>query len=791
MEVNHTADHVTHAVVGGSAPIHMGISDSAEFFQILSSTLYSDQKLAVARETLCNAWDAHVEAGCTDTPIRITIASDKITIRDYGKGIHRDQIGPIYGVYGNSTKKNDGLQTGGFGLGCKAPFAYTDHFQVSSAHEGTKTIYSMSKSSAQVGGKPAIIPITSFPTTETGLEVSINMRGGDHIAFRALMETVIANGEMKALINEVECKTIPFSTAKHGFAILNKNPLPDGKFNTSLSICVRYGNVIYPLADQKGVIGFMKACEIMERLPKKNTYGGTPVACLILLAPPHSISVTPSRESLSMQEHTINTVNGLINNFLEYAKQKTNSLNNILLSEMVEKAENFELLDMDLPLGKNVFNRISWFETDYMITDINQMKRAFFSQRMEPNLRKKDYLNRINKAKSIDLLAYGKAHSLYRFVQRNKLGRYDEKDNWVGKHIVRPVMRRMIKNSDLNINRLFFVGIGECKQATANFEAPVNVIPRYARPNVVIHYVRKDVTQRIAKEGTLIGDGILGTLLYHVPRVGAKVKAAVEFFEKYGYNVIDLTKPLPGESIEAVGPAERVKSNTVRQLGLIALSEGIGRSGFHANSLYEASAKRVMKPTCVFLCSDTDGQKGMNRLDGIGDMSDVVAEMYGSISGVAKTLDQYTRYKEKGIEDGVEYVIKDVVNYITNSDVILNHITAHQTLSSRSLYNDVYSILLRNEKVANHFKLPFITDPQDKKYLALWNHILKNCRWKLDGVVSDTEKDIDSLPEHQATLDICTKIKNSKFLACINPYFTSEIKSNPAFLIEFINFLIK
>lgn len=62
MQVNHTADHITHAFIGGHKTIEFGISNSAEFFQILSSTLYSDQHLAVAREVLCNAWDAHIRA---------------------------------------------------------------------------------------------------------------------------------------------------------------------------------------------------------------------------------------------------------------------------------------------------------------------------------------------------------------------------------------------------------------------------------------------------------------------------------------------------------------------------------------------------------------------------------------------------------------------------------------------------------------------------------------------------------------------------------------------------------
>ena len=118
MQVSHVQDHCTHAVIGGKQSIEFGISTSAEFFNILSSTLYKDQILAVVREVLCNAWDAHIEAGCTDRAVQITLTNDTFTIKDFGKGIHHDDMGLIYGTYGNSTKKNDGNQTGGFGLGC-------------------------------------------------------------------------------------------------------------------------------------------------------------------------------------------------------------------------------------------------------------------------------------------------------------------------------------------------------------------------------------------------------------------------------------------------------------------------------------------------------------------------------------------------------------------------------------------------------------------------------------------------------------------------------------------------
>lgn len=197
MQVSQVNDHITHTVIGGAQTIEFGISNSAEFFNILSSTLYSDQILAVVREVLCNAWDAHIAADRKNTPVKVTFTDDSLIVRDFGLGIPHDQIGPIYGTYGNSTKKNDGQQTGGFGLGCKAPFAYTDQFEVVSSHNGIRTIYAISKSSAQAMGKPSITAITSFPTQETGLQVTIPIKNSSDLdRFRSLIEDIAYAGDM-------------------------------------------------------------------------------------------------------------------------------------------------------------------------------------------------------------------------------------------------------------------------------------------------------------------------------------------------------------------------------------------------------------------------------------------------------------------------------------------------------------------------------------------------------------------------------------------------------------------
>ena len=98
---------------------------TAEAFNILSSSLYSNPKLAIIRELSTNANDAHKQAGKEDYPFDLHLPTPSepfFNIRDFGDGIPEDLIYNIYVNYFTSTKSDREDQTGYFGLGSKTPF---------------------------------------------------------------------------------------------------------------------------------------------------------------------------------------------------------------------------------------------------------------------------------------------------------------------------------------------------------------------------------------------------------------------------------------------------------------------------------------------------------------------------------------------------------------------------------------------------------------------------------------------------------------------------------------------
>ena len=113
MQVLHHQDFTSHAAVGAGKVVAAKIAQTAEFYRVLSDTLYSDKPRAVVREILCNAWDAHIAAGVTNIPIQITLTDEFFIVRDFGSGIPDNKMGEIYLTYGGgSTKTHDGKQTG-------------------------------------------------------------------------------------------------------------------------------------------------------------------------------------------------------------------------------------------------------------------------------------------------------------------------------------------------------------------------------------------------------------------------------------------------------------------------------------------------------------------------------------------------------------------------------------------------------------------------------------------------------------------------------------------------------
>jgi len=174
------------------------IQDQGMIFDILRNKMYSNCILAICREISCNARDAHREVGTPKVPVHIHLPNNLepyFKIKDFGPGISPDRMINIFIKYTASTKRSDNVQTGGFGLGAKTPFSYSDTFSIITIHDGTKYNYNCVIDETKIG---KIMLTSQSPTKEkNGTEIMIPVLPKDFNDFTTYTEQACRHWEVK------------------------------------------------------------------------------------------------------------------------------------------------------------------------------------------------------------------------------------------------------------------------------------------------------------------------------------------------------------------------------------------------------------------------------------------------------------------------------------------------------------------------------------------------------------------------------------------------------------------
>ena len=189
MIINNNAVKIDSNVEPSKA-LNFGISDVRLVVDILSK-LYAYPIRTLVQEYICNGRDAMREAGTWNKlPIEITVPNtlDPVfKVRDFGVGISPDRMENIFVNYGSSTKRNTNTQTGGFGIGAKSAFSYTDSFTVTSFYNGMRYLYV-----AHLGDEGGVNLITKNQTSQpNGVEISIGVKPKDIPEFKIAIQRCV------------------------------------------------------------------------------------------------------------------------------------------------------------------------------------------------------------------------------------------------------------------------------------------------------------------------------------------------------------------------------------------------------------------------------------------------------------------------------------------------------------------------------------------------------------------------------------------------------------------------
>ena len=808
MQVSQVNDHVTHAVIGGFKAINFTVSDDAELMNVLSKALYTDQQLAVIRETLCNAWDAHIEAGIPDKPFQITLDSDELVIRDFGPGIPLEMIGPVYGTYGGSTKKMNGNVTGGFGLGCKSPFAYTDHFEVTSWNQGTMTVYNMSKSSAEVQGKPGIVPIVSVPTTETGLQVRIKLKlRHDRERFEKLICRIAQNGEMNCTFNGALLEKLPFDRVVHNFLVTNKQLI-----ETPQPILLRYGHVIYPIeSEQAFATQYRQIIQILEKISTSNGWRNRNSKYKIVFqAPPNTVSITPSREALSMQEGTINTITKLLDDFLSIAEVRLEkgcfdllqaSINQTWLNAAPKIL--FETKDSIPNLRRQEIIEDVIVDFDQFIT-----RYAAYSYPDYPAFKQKDQMARVQAL--IDG-GFGDRGLLEQFKKRLQAEFEPIKgeeilpaQDWFKKHVLNPLTSALVLDSTLNSDKLFLY----CQQRKNSWDtdlkaiAPKDMVPRplfkyfmWLRKIVVLAHNRLDFEDRASEFPVMrhwLGK-VEDVFLYTVPRSPKKVEVARDFFKKMGYVILDLTVAQPWEAQDAAAPTPKKYSSRPKRKGIPTLESCLIPDTQNINMMLPNQEEERLIDAPEFVLKASYKSDTHHLPDHSVNVSRFIISNWGKLGGFVVNSNQEAKYIAMGAALYEDFILGKIFEEFSNNPRIIESLPfmferskiiggkewGHYHVYAREM--NFMTAIYADPDLVDYFGLVQTMDQNDQLYWMMWNEFKSEGRHGTKGLFKQITDLLEAIEVDQRVIDLFDLVRRSKLLYAFDPKQTVEyMVKNPA-----------
>lgn len=337
--------------VNSTSTTEFSIKNSAKMFNMIISGLYSDKPKSITREIWSNAFDAHCMVGKHDVPFKVTLPTSLVTTftcRDYGPGIHHDDMAAFYTVLGHSTKEDTNDAVGKWGVGRMSPMSYTDSFTVVSRHQGRVAYYSV-----QMGadGAPKLHTLQEpTPTTEEdGLEISFPIQRRDLHLFERAAKDVSLGFSVKPVVEGQENYEWPkfepdlFGDGWSLFSTANGNSY----FNRG-NVYAKMGYVIYPVPNEIVGVNYSES--------------------LLLEFDIGELEVTASREGLSFGRNDP-TKDAILAKFNVYQDK----VEEVFLETIKNSPTYFEAVSLLHRRPKSLYNRsISWqgelLETSKVLT---------------------------------------------------------------------------------------------------------------------------------------------------------------------------------------------------------------------------------------------------------------------------------------------------------------------------------------------------------------------------------------------------------------------------------------
>lgn len=302
------------------------ISESAkEHVLMVLTNMYREPVKASCREYLSNAKDAQTRADNMTDPIELGWNSESYFIRDYGTGMDIADLKSKFFKYGESDKRDNIEEIGGFGLGCKAGLAVNGKLEVTSWKDGYKyhavatlrdgvnnITYSTPEKSSEKNGTFVRVP---FEKSSFYHEHLIEMFNEPRGILSFWYETVPLS--INGVLYAPKPSTTPISKSAYTVvdAATNANIWAVREEYYQSQIVISLGGVPYNIDVNKLKLS-KEAARIIRREPYRSGYEH--VYSYYIDVPMSSlVKLVPSRDSILYDENTVNNLNEIISSALE------------------------------------------------------------------------------------------------------------------------------------------------------------------------------------------------------------------------------------------------------------------------------------------------------------------------------------------------------------------------------------------------------------------------------------------------------------------------------------------
>jgi hypothetical protein len=315
-----TSDNMDSSIMG----IDASGMDQACFF--LRDKIYSDKIRAVVREYTCNALDEHIKYDIK-RPVEIGIRkeddSNFFFVRDFAKGLSEHDVRNIFGKYFKSTKRNNNIQSGSFGLGAKSAHSYTDTFYVKSYHNGKCTLYACALGGGGTGVPVGhILKVSESPTQETGLEVYLEIKISDVHLFNEKSIFFVQYCTENIVFKHFNILTVPLKPVsqikKNGFTF---RFFEDERLYRGNNCNITMGNVTYK---SYRIDSFLKTPYFKQKFT------------VLVDVPIGTMTLPISRENFENNASNNRVISSIETTFTEIAQEEINSVKTMTLEELIK-----------------------------------------------------------------------------------------------------------------------------------------------------------------------------------------------------------------------------------------------------------------------------------------------------------------------------------------------------------------------------------------------------------------------------------------------------------------------